>query len=414
MRPRGSIAGAWSPLRHSLFRDMWIASVASNVGTWMQTVGAAWLMTSLAASPLMVALVQTATTLPIFLLGLPAGALADMIDRRKFLIFTQTWMLAAAAALGGLTLWGVIGPWWLLSLTFALGIGSAMNGPAWSATVPELVPRHELPAAVSLNSVGFNIARAVGPALGGIIMAAANAGFLFVLNGISFLGVIVVLWRWRERPRSVVQNRAGIRQAVVQGLIYVRDAREYHSVLIRSGIFALCGSALWALLPVVAKDQLGSTSLGYGVLLGCLGAGSVAGAAFLAPLRARYSVDQLVSAGIVLFSGAIVGLAFLTRVGAVSIAMIFGGLAWITVMSSFNVCAQMAPPAWVRARALAVYLLVFQGSLAIGSGVWGEVARLIGVRGALTSAAIMSIVGVIAGIPLKLSPGVMEEPVHVA
>src|SRR5580698_3661594 len=192
--------GAWSPLGHRLFRAMWIASVASNIGTWMHTVGASWLMATMAASPLLVALVQTATTLPVFLLALPSGVMADLVDRRKLLIFTQTWMLGVAAVLGLLAIFGAVGPWTLLWLTFALGIGSAMNGPAWAAAIPELVPREELPAAVALNSVGFNIARAVGPALGGIVMASAGAGAVFILNAVSFLGVIVVLWGWKERP----------------------------------------------------------------------------------------------------------------------------------------------------------------------------------------------------------------------
>src|SRR5579871_6836244 len=189
---------AWTPLRHGIFRAMWMASVVSNVGTWMHTVAASWLMTMLATSPLPVALVTTATTLPVFLLGLPSGAFADLIDRRRILLFTQSWMLAVAAVLGVLTLLHRVGPWSLLAMTFALGLGSTMNGPAWSATVPELVPRGELPAAVALNSVGFNIARAIGPALGGMVMAASNAGTVFLLNAVSFLGVIAVLWQWRN------------------------------------------------------------------------------------------------------------------------------------------------------------------------------------------------------------------------
>src|SRR5579871_6536487 len=193
---------AWTPLRHGIFRAMWMASVVSNVGTWMHTVAASWLMTMLATSPLPVALVTTATTLPVFLLGLPSGAFADLIDRRRILLFTQSWMLAVAAVLGVLTLMHRVGPWGLLAMTFALGLGSTMNGPAWSATIPELVPREELPAAVALNSVGFNIARAIGPALGGMIMAATNAGVVFILNAISFLAVIVVLWVWNGSTRE--------------------------------------------------------------------------------------------------------------------------------------------------------------------------------------------------------------------
>lgn len=395
--------GAWSPLRHSLFRAMWIASVASNIGTWMHTVGASWLMTTLAASPLLVALVQTATTLPVFLLGLPAGVMADLVDRRRLLIFTQSWMLAVAAVLGVLVMFGAVGPWWLLSLTFALGVGSAMNGPAWAAAIPELVPRDELPAAVALNSVGFNIARAVGPALGGIVMASSGAGAVFMANALSFLGVIVVLWSWKERPPAVREPGTRFRDAMREGLVYVRGARSFHAVLARAGMFSLAGSALWAMLPVVARDEMKSTSLGYGILLGCLGAGSVVGAAALAPVRSRYSVDRIVAVGVVLFAIATVGLASMKTLALAAPAMVLGGVAWITVMSSFNVCAQTTPPQWMRARALAFYLLVFQGSLAVGSGMWGEIARHLGVRAALFLAAAAMIAGLAAGWRMKLA-----------
>jgi MFS family permease len=384
---------------------MWIASVASNIGTWMHTVGASWLMTTLAASPLLVALVQTATTLPVFLLGLPAGVMADLVDRRKLLIFTQSWMLGVAALLGVLAMFGTVGPWTLLSLTFALGAGSAMNGPAWAAAIPELVPREELPAAVALNSVGFNIARAVGPALGGIVMAASGAGAVFLANAISFLGVIVVLWNWKERPPAVREPGTRFGAAMREGLVYVGGARPFHAVLVRAGLFSLAGSALWAMLPVVAKGEMKSTSLGYGILLGCLGAGSVIGAALLAPVRSRHSVDRIVAVGVLLFAIATLGLASLNTLALAAPAMLLGGIAWITAMSSFNVCAQTTPPQWMRARALAFYLLVFQGSLAVGSGVWGEIARHLGVRASLNIAAAAMIAGLAAGWRMKLSTG---------
>ncbi len=395
--------GAWSPLRHSLFRAMWIASVASNIGTWMHTVGASWLMTTLAASPLLVALVQTATTLPVFLLGLPAGVMADLVDRRKLLIFTQSWMLGVAAVLGALVMFGAVGPWWLLSLTFALGVGSAMNGPAWAAAIPELVPRDELPAAVALNSVGFNIARAVGPAMGGIVMASAGAGAVFMANAVSFLGVILVLWSWKEGPPAVREPGTRFRDAMREGLVYVRGARSFHAVLARAGLFSLAGSALWAMLPVVARDEMKSTAFGYGILLGCLGAGSVVGAALLAPVRAHYSVDKIVAVGVVLFAIATIGLASMKTLALAAPAMVLGGVAWMTVMSSFNVCAQTTPPQWMRARALAFYLLVFQGALAVGSGMWGEIARHVGVRAALNIAAAAMVAGLAAGWRMKLS-----------
>jgi MFS family permease len=387
---------AWSPLKHRLFRAMWIASVASNIGTWMHTVGASWLMTTLAPSPLLVALVQTATTLPVFLLGLPAGVMADLVDRKKLLIFTQTWMTAVAALLGVLAMVGGVGPWWLLTLTFALGIGSAMNGPAWAAAIPELVPREEMPAAVALNSVGFNIARAVGPALGGIVMAVLGAGAVFIANAISFLGVIVVLWKWKEKPPAVREPGTRFRDAMREGLVYVRGTRAFHAVLLRAGMFSIGGSALWAMLPVVARDQMKSTSLGYGILLGCLGAGSVIGAAALAPMRARFSADQIVPVGVILFALATLALAAVRTLTFAVPAMLMGGAAWMTAMSTFNVCAQTTPPQWMRARALAFYLLVFQGSLAVGSSVWGEIARRAGVRASLSIATVVMIAGLSA------------------
>jgi MFS family permease len=391
---------------------MWIAAVASNIGTWMHTVGASWLMTTLAASPLLVALVQTATTLPVFLLGLPAGVMADLVDRRKLLIFTQSWMLGVAALLGVLAMMHRIGPWWLLSLTFALGIGSAMNGPAWAAAIPELVPREELPAAVALNSVGFNIARAVGPALGGIVMAAAGAGAVFLTNAVSFLGVIVVLWSWKEGPPAAREPGTRFRDAMREGLVYVRGARPFHAVLARAGMFALAASALWAMLPVVASREIKSTSLGYGILLGCLGTGSVIGAAVLAPMRSRYSVDRIVAVGVAMFAIATAGLAFVKTLTLAAPAMLLGGMAWLTVMSSFNVCAQTTPPQWMRARALAFYLLVFQGSVAVGAGVWGEIARHVGVRVALIIAASAMLAGLAAGWRMKLSPGPVAAQVE--
>jgi predicted MFS family arabinose efflux permease len=278
-----------------------------------------------------------------------------------------------------------------------------MNGPAWAAAIPELVPRAEMPAAVALNSVRFNIARAIGPALGGIVMAASGAGAVFIANAVSFLGVIVVLWGWKERPPAVREPGTRFRDAMREGLVYVRGARSFHAVLVRSGIFALAASALWAMLPVVASHELKATSLGYGILLGCLGAGSVIGAGVLAPLRSRYSVDSIVAAGVVLFALATLGLALLKTLSLVMPIMLLGGMAWITAMSSFNVCAQTVPPQWMRARALAFYLLAFQGSLAVGSGVWGEVARHVGVRASLIAASAAMFAGLGLGWRMKLS-----------
>ena len=322
----------------------------SNIGTWMQNVGAAWLMTSLAPSPTMVALVQAATTVPVFLLALIAGALADVVDRRRLLLITQSWMLAAAALLGASTVMGATTPWLLLGLTFALGLGVAMNGPAWQAIVPELVPREDLHTAVALNGVGFNLARAVGPAMGGVIVAAGGPGAVFILNAVSFVGVLFVLYRWRRpQPRSQLPSEDVV-GAIRAGLRYVRYAPELRSVLIRSGVFIFCGAALWALLPLVAKQDLGLGASGYGALLGCLGTGAVLCAAVLPKLQKRFTADLLIVGGIVTFAAATLALATIGNFFSVALALVAGGAAWMALMSTFNVSAQIAVPEWVRAR----------------------------------------------------------------
>ncbi len=399
---RHRAASAWSPLGEPIFRALWIAAVASNIGTWMQNVGAAWLMTSLAPSPTMVALVQAATSLPVVLVALPAGALADIIDRRALLLATQIWMLAAAALLGLLTLVGVTGAWGLLALTFALGLGAALNAPAWQAITPELVDRSELRAAITLNGAGYNVARAVGPALGGLIVAAAGPATVFILNALSFVGVIFVLFRWRRTAGDSELPAEEVLGAIRAGLRYVRYAPGLRAVLVRTAIFIIGGSALWALLPLVARQELGLGATGYGVLLGCLGGGAVAGAAVLPVLQRKLSTETLLAMAALLFAVATAAPAFLRSVAAVSLVMFLGGVAWITAMSTFNVGAQVTVPGWVRARALALYGLVFQGGTAFGSALWGMVAERIEISPALFWAASVLIAGVAASIPYRL------------
>jgi MFS family permease len=382
----------WHPLRHPVFRALWLATVASNVGTWMHDTAATWLMTTLTASTLMVALMQTATNLPVLFLALPAGALADVVDRRKLLIVTQTWMLAAAMLLGALTLAGRMTPWLLLSLTFLLGLGTALNTPAWQATTADLVERPELPAAVSLSGVATNIARAIGPALGGLLVAAISPGGVFLLNALSFLGIIVVLSRWQPTPRESVLPAERVLGAMRAGVRYLRHAPEMRAVHIRTGAFVLFASALWALLPVVARHELGLDAVGYGALLGSLGVGAIAGVALPARLRARLSTDHVVALGSVIFAAVTALLATVRTFGVLCAALFVGGIAWITVMPSFNVATQRASPDWIRARMLALYVLMFQGGMAIGSALWGAVASSFGVRVALLAAAIGMVV----------------------
>ncbi len=400
---------AWSPLRQPVFRALWIAGVASNIGTWMHEVGAAWLMTSLAPSPLMVALMQTATSLPIFLLALPAGALADIVDRRRLLIAAQLWMLAAAFLLGLITIMGAITPWLLVGLAFTLGLGGAMTMPAWQAIIPEMVPRSQLVAAVTLGGVGFNLARAAGPAVGGLIVAAAGPGSVFILNAVSFLGVVVILFRWRRPAGENMLPAERMMGAMRSGFRYVRYSPALRAVLARSCVFIVCGSALWALLPLLARRELGFGAVGYGALLGCLGAGAITGATALPPVRSKLTADQLVIGASLLFSAVLASLAVLHSFLPLCAVMFIGGMAWLALLSSFNSVAQTAVPAWVRGRALAVYLLVFFGGSAGGSVLWGTVALHTGIPAALLYAALGLVAGLAASVRYRLAGRVEEE-----
>jgi MFS family permease len=355
------------------------------------------------SSPMLVALVQTATNLPVFLLGVPAGAFGDIVDRRKLLLLTQGWMLAAAAALGALTVVGRSGPWTLLWLTFALGLGATMNGPAWQAIMPELVPKTELPAAIALNSMGFNLARAVGPALGGVVVAAVGAGAAFILNAVSFVAVLIVLYLWKRAPEHASTSSEGVMAAMWAGMRYVRFAPTMHAVLLRSGSFVLAASALWSILPLVAKLELHRESGAFGLLLGCLGGGSILGALVIGRVRQLLSVETIVTAAVAVFGLVNIALAYLESFSAVALVLLTGGVAWMAVNASLNTAAQTSVPAWVRARAMALYLLVFQGAMAVGSVIWGEVATRFGLRTTLLVAGITLIAAAAATARLRLT-----------
>lgn len=377
----------WRPLNQPLFRVLWVASLSSNIGTWMHEAGATWLMTSLTPSPVMVALMQTATTLPIFFLALPAGALADGVDRRRLLMVTQTLMFIAAATLGLVAVADALTPWLLLLLTFALGAGAAMNAPAWQATVPELVPSGELPSAVALTGMGLNLARAVGPALGGIIVALVGAWAVFFLNAVSFLSVIAVLYGWRRPQPEQRMASEPVLSAIRAGIRYARHAPALGAVLIRTCLFVPFASALWALLPVLARHEMGLDSVRYGILFGCLGAGAVGGAILLPEMAGRFSKDSLAAGATVAFAAVTIALAELRHFAWLCVVLVAGGAAWITLMASFNIATQTAAPSWVKARALALYLLIFQGAMATGSAVWGAVTERAGISVALWCAA---------------------------
>jgi len=385
---------ALSPLRHRLYLALFIAALVSNLGTWMQNVGAAWLMTELSPSPLLVALLQTAASLPIFLIALPAGALADIVDRRKLLIFSQAWMLIAAGLLAWLTLTHSVGPWMLLGLTFLLGIGAALNAPAWQAIIPELVPRSELRAAVALGGVNFNISRALGPAFGGLIVSAFGAGPNFVLNAVSFLGVMVVFYQWK-RPKAVnLLPAERVLGAMVAGVRYARHAPPLRAVLVRTATLIIGASAMWAIIPLVARFRLGLNASGYGMLLGFFGIGAVLGGLALPRARRASSTDVVSAVATVIVAGQFVVLGLVRTLPIIQVAMVIGGAAWVCAMTELNVAAQLAVPEWVRGRALACYQIILQGGLAGASALWGYVAERNGSPEAMLIAAAACLVSI--------------------
>jgi MFS family permease len=403
---------AWTPLGEPLFRSLWIAAVISYTGTWMQNVGAGWLMTQLTTSPLMVGLVQAAAAVPVFLVVLPAGALADMVDRRQLLLFTQSWMVVASAALGVLTLLHAMNPWVLLLFTFLLGLGAVMNDPAWQAITPEVISPQRHASAVALNSAGFNVARAVGPALGGIVVAAAGSGWSFLLNAASFFGVIYFLYNWKRPPHQPLPTRR-VRDAIIEGFRHVRSTPQVRSVLIRTGAFSVGASSLLALLPVICQPH---GAQGYGFLLTCFGLGALAGATILPRLRLLYSVDGLVAGATVVFA-AMTFLAGETHIfEAMCLVLFTAGAAWIGILACFNVVAQTMCPSWMRARALSMYLLVLQGGMAVGSAFWGALASRQGVPSALMWSALAMIAGLttigrhrLTAAELKMAPAVVRD-----
>jgi MFS family permease len=402
MKSPPSAPSPWSPFQYPIFQALWLANMVSNIGTFMQSVGAAWLMTSLSTSAVLVALVQAASIFPLFLLALPAGALADIIDRRRLLLATQTWMTVAAAGLAALTLLGATSPPVLLGFTFLLGLGAAMNAPAWQAIVPELVPRTELAQAISLNGAGFNLSRAVGPALGGALVAWAGAGATFILNAVSFLGVIVVLYRWPRPSSDAALPAERMAAAINTGLRYVRHSLRLKAVLWRTGIFMIFTSSFWALLPLVVRNELGGSSADYGILLGCFGAGAVAGAALLPWMQRRLPVEALLAGMTVLAAAMLAVLALVPHMAALVAAMVFSGGAWLVIVSIFNVAIQIAVPAWVRARVLAVYMLVFAGGLSGGSAAWGAIATRQGLKGALLFSAAGLVLALLAALRFRI------------
>ncbi|MFE3187706.1 MFS transporter [Nocardia sp. NPDC059240] len=393
----------WTPLRINTFRALWIASIASNIGSWMHLVSASWLMTTLTGSAALVALLSTASALPSFALALPAGALADILDRRRLILFTQAWQLVVAVLLGALTLAHSMNPALLLTGTLLLGVGATLGMPAFSSITPELVPTSELPAAISLNSVAMTASQAIGPAIGGVLVAVVGSGGVFLLNAASFLGVLAVVYIWRRKPTASNLPPEHLTTAIRTGLRYVANAPELRAVLIRAAGFVFCYAALPSLLAVVTRVRLHQTASTYGLLLAVLGVGGVCGALTLPRIRKRFSPDRIALVFSLVYAACLLILAQLTAFPPALPVLFIAGMAGMGVMSTLNIGAQSVLPSWIRGRGLAVFQLVFQLGFAISAAGWGAVASGAGLPVALTAAGLALAAQTMLGIWFRLS-----------
>ncbi|MEO3431905.1 MFS transporter [Inquilinus sp. CAU 1745] len=404
--PASSAGSAWSPFRHRAFALLWTATLISNIGTWMHDVGAGWLMTTLNSSPAIVALVQAATTAPIFLFALFAGALADRVDKRRFLLIVNLVLTGVTVAMATLTAAGAMTPALLLAFTFAIGTGAALMAPAWQAVAPSLVPRESLQPAIALNSMGINIARAIGPALAGFLISAVALSAPFIVNAVSYLAIVAALLLWKpETGPAKTLPPEPLFGAMATGLRHASRNSALKATLVRSFGFFTFGSAYWALLPLVARRLEGGGAEIYGVLLAAIGGGAVAGALVLPYIRKRIDANRLVAAGTLITAAAMALLGLATSAATALPASVLGGLGWITVLTSLNVSAQTALPNWVRARGLAITLMVFFGCMSAGSAGWGQVATATSVPTALLIAAAGAVFAILLTWRAKLGQG---------
>ncbi len=380
--PRSSLA----PLRVPAFRRIWIAQLGSNVGTWMQTVGAQWLLVTQPNATTLVALVQAASLTPVLFLSLPAGVLADVVDRRQLMLWISVAMAAIAGALAWLTGADLDTPALLITITVLLGCAQALLNPAQQAVLPELVERADIPAASALGGLSINVARAVGPALAGVLVATSGAALVFALNAVSFLGMALAALLWRTAPVAVERPERAL-PALLAGGRYVRSAPAIRRLLLRSGLFVVPASALWALLPVVASDRLGLGSAGYGLLLGALGAGSIAAAAVMGPIRRSVTPTALLAMGTVAFTLGTAVAAAATSAWVLAPVLVVAGAGWLAILATLNALLQLTLPPWVRARGLATYMIVFLGGQGLASMAFGVIGTALGVPATLWLAA---------------------------
>lgn len=391
-----------APFKHETFRAIWVASLASNFGALIQAVGAAWMMASISPSANMVALVQASTSLPIMLFALAAGALADNFDRRKIMLTAQCFMLAVSIALTLSAWYGLITPWLLLFFTFLIGCGTALNNPSWQASVGDMVPRDDLPAAVSLNSMGFNITRSVGPAIGGAIVAAAGAAAAFAVNAASYLALIAVLSHWKPAIPDTTLPREQFGRAISAGLRYVMMSPNIGKVLLRGFAFGLSASAILSLLPLVARDLVEGGPLTYGLMLGCFGAGAIGGALYGGRLREVLSSETIVRLAFLGFTISAIVTALSTSAFITGAILLLSGASWVLALSLFNTTVQLSTPRWVVGRALSIYQAMTFGGIAAGSWLWGTTADLHGAANALLISAAVMVAGAAIGLYFDL------------
>jgi len=395
-------AAAWGPLRIPIYRSLWIAALISNTGTWMHDVAAAWLMTGIAPTPLFVSLMQTATSLPMFLLALPAGALADMLDRRRLLLATFAAIIVVVAALGVMTLSGLATAWVLLAMTFLVAIGLGLARPALDALTPEVVGPGHLPQAVSMDAVGLNVGRAAGGALGGVLIATLGPGAVFLANAASNLPYLDVLRRWKRPASASALPPESLGGAVKAGLRYVRHAPALRAVLIRMAAVLFAACALWSLFPLVARGEMKLGSVSFGLLVGSFGLGALAGALVLPAVRTRLSPNVMLASASLLLAGVLLSLAYVRTYALVAVAMAVAGVGWLAMLSSLNTALQSSVPSWVRARASALSGLAFMGGMTAGSMLWGILATAKGVSFALAAAAGAAVAGLFLGLRYPL------------
>nr|PZN70393.1 MAG: MFS transporter [Pseudomonadota bacterium] len=398
-----SSAGAWAPLRHRQFALLWSAGLVANVGNWMYDLAARWLMTEFDPSASMVALVQVASALPVFLLAVPAGTLADRCDRRWLLVLVQAVMMLLALLMGLLVLGHVAGPSSLLLVTLAMGSCVAVMSPTWQAIVPALVGREDLPQAIALHAMSMNISRAIGPALAGVVIAAVGIAWPFLINAFTFIAVLVALLTWHGYRRTAPAQKETFMAALRTGLAQARDNAALRRTLWRSVLYYLNGSCYWALLPLIAREQLSGGPGLFGILVGCIGVGAVGGAMFLPRLRARIGIDRVQQLGQVATAIALLGFALLRIPALGMVTALLAGASWLASLSSLNVAAQLAMSDALRGRGMALYTAVFYGCLAGGSLVWGPVANAIGAAAALVAAAVLAVLALLPATRLPLA-----------